>query len=154
MPAAETTTFTNLYRDGHRLQYISAVAGPITSDDIPLPWREARVVHLGPLAQDLPADVACAFGGSLLGVTPQGWMRQWGADGLIHAVPWAHPEHVLECADVLVYSIDDVAGDERLIRHYGSLVKTMVVTQSTHGCTVYQPWQPPASLPGVCDARS
>ncbi len=138
LPAAETTTFTNVYRDGHRLQYISARAGPIAADDIPANWRSARIVHLGPLAQDLPAGVACAFGGALLGVTPQGWMRQWGADGLIHAVPWANPEHVLACADVLVYSIDDVAGDEHLIHYYGSLVKTMVVTQGTRGCTVYQ----------------
>lgn len=138
LPAAQTTTFTNLYNNGRRLQYISAVAGPIEPDDIPAEWREARVVHLGPLAQDLPASVACLYGDRLLGVTPQGYMRQWGADGLINAVPWADPEHVLRCSDVLVYSVDDVAGDERLIRYYGTLVDTMIVTQNRHGATVYR----------------
>ena len=147
LPAAETTTFTNIYRDGRRLQYISAVAGSITPEDIPPDWLDAHIVHLGPLAQDLPAGVACAFSKALLGVTPQGWMRQWGADGLIHAVPWAHPEGILECADVLVYSIDDVAGDERLIRRYGSLVKTMVVTQGNRGCTVYRQGEHPHHFP-------
>ncbi len=147
LPAQETTTFTNLYRNGKRMQYISAVAGPILPEDIPDDWRDARIVHLGPLAQDLPASVACAFNGALLGVTPQGYMRQWGADGLIHAVPWAHPEDVLSCADVLVYSVDDVSGDERLIHHYGSLVQTMVVTQSNRGATVYQRGQHPHHFP-------
>ena len=147
LPAAETTTFTNLYRDGRRLQYISAIAGPIAGADIPESWRGARIVHLGPLAQDLPADVSCAFNGSLLGVTPQGWMRRWGDDGLIHAVPWERPEDVLSCADVLVYSVDDVVGDERLIHRYGSLVETMVVTQSKRGATVYRRGQHPHHFP-------
>ncbi len=147
LPAAETTTFTNLYRDGRRLQYISAVAGPIEPDDIPPAWRQARIVHLGPLAQDLPASVACVYRGALLGVTPQGYMRQWGADGLIKPVPWANPEDVLACADVLVYSIDDVAGDEHLIHRYGGLVETMVVTQNRHGATVYRRGQHPHHFP-------
>jgi sugar/nucleoside kinase (ribokinase family) len=148
LPARETTTFTNIYMDGDRLQYISAVAGAIAADDIPPPWRQARVVHLGPLAQDLPSSVVRAFPGSLIGVTPQGWMRAWDADGLIRQVPWEHPEDILACADVLVYSIDDVGGNERLIHHYGSLVKTMIVTQGARGCTVYQQGQRPHHLPG------
>jgi sugar/nucleoside kinase (ribokinase family) len=147
LPAQETTTFANLYRDGRRLQYISAVAGAISPADIPDEWRTARIVHLGPLAQDLPASVACAFDQALIGVTPQGWMRQWGSDGLIHAVPWAQPEDVLSCSDVLVFSVDDVAGDERLIHHYGSLVETMVVTQSRRGATVYRRGQRPHHFP-------
>lgn len=147
LPAQETTTFTNLYRDGRRMQYISAVAGAIEPDDIPDDWRQARIVHLGPLAQDLPAGVACVYKQPLLGVTPQGYMRAWGPDGLIRAVPWANPEDVLACCDVLVYSIDDVAGDEHLIHHYGTLVETMVVTQNRRGATVYRRGQHPHHFP-------
>jgi len=147
LPAEKTTTFANIYRDGQRLQYISAVAGPITAADIPATWRQTRIVHLGPLAQDLPPEVACCFPNALIGVTPQGWMRQWGRDGLIRAIPWHQPEAILSCVRVLVYSMDDVAGDESLIRHYGSLVDTMVVTQGRRGCTVYCRGKHPRHFP-------
>jgi sugar/nucleoside kinase (ribokinase family) len=147
LPAKETTTFTNIYNGAHRLQYISAAAGPIAPDEIPDDWRASRIVHLGPLAQDLPAEVACVFHDSLVGVTPQGWMRQWGADGLIHPVAWANPEDVLACADALIFSTHDVAGDERLIHRYGGLVETMVVTQGMHGATVYRRGHNPRHFP-------
>lgn len=147
LPATATTTFANIYRNGQRLQYISAVAGPIAVDDIPPQWRQARIVHLGPLAQDMPASVARAFPGALVGVTPQGWMRKWESDGLIRAVSWDRPEDVLSAVDVLVFSIDDVAGDMALVRRYGSLVPTMVVTQSQRGATVYHRGQHPRRFP-------
>ncbi len=147
LPAEKTTTFANIYENGRRMQYISAEAGPITPQDIPPAWQRARVVHLGPLAQDMPATVASCFPDALIGVTPQGWMRRWNAQGLIRAVPWERPEDVLSAVDVLVFSIDDVAGDERLIHHYGSLVDTRVVTQSKRGCTVYRRGQHPHHFP-------
>lgn len=147
LPASATTTFANIYLDGHRKQYIGAVAGAITPEDIPGEWRQTRIAHLGPLAQDLPASVARAFPRALVGVTPQGWMRQWGADGLIRHVPWDRPEEVLGAADVLVFSQDDVSNDPRLIHYYATLVKTMVVTHGRFGSTVYCRGQHPRHFP-------
>jgi 1D-myo-inositol 3-kinase len=142
LPAAVTTTFSNIYLDGHRKQYISAVAGSILPEDVPAEWRETRIVHLGPLAQDLPADMARTFPGALVGLTPQGWMRRWGEDGLILHVPWEHPEDVLSSTDVLVFSLDDVGHDMNLVRRYATMVRIMVVTAGKHGCTVYVRGQP------------
>jgi sugar/nucleoside kinase (ribokinase family) len=146
LPAAATTTFSNVYEGAHRKQYISAVAGPISAEEIPSSWRETRIAHLGPLAQDLPAAVATIFGDALVGVTPQGWMRQWGADGLIRHIPWERPEDVLASCQVLVYSQDDVIGHEELIERYSNLIDTMVVTHGADGCTVYCRGQAPRHI--------
>ena len=43
LPAEKTTTFTNIYHEGRRLQYISAVAGPITPGDIPKTSGQKRL---------------------------------------------------------------------------------------------------------------
>ena len=142
LPAPVTTTFSNIYLDGHRKQYISAVAGPIRPEDVPPQWRSSRIVHLGPLAQDLPPAMARAFPNALVGVTPQGWMRRWGDDGLICHVPWDHPEDVLSATDVLIFSLDDVGHDMSLVRLYATMVGVMVVTAGIHGCTVYVRGQP------------
>jgi len=126
---------------------VRAVADAIAADDVPPAWRQARVVHLGPLAQELPCTIARAFPDALVGVTPQGWMRRWGADGLVHPTPWRGVEDVLAAADVLVYSIHDVAGDERLIHYYGSLARIMVVTHGARGASVYCRGQRPRHFP-------
>ena len=147
LSSSETTTFQNIYLDGTRLQYIRAVAPNITSNDVPPAWRRARIVHLGPLTQELPSSIVRCFPGALVGVTPQGWMRHWGADGLVHPTAWEGVDEVMATAHVLVYSIQDVAGDEGLIRHYGSLARIMVVTQGARGATVYCKGQRPRHFP-------
>lgn len=147
LPSSETSTFQNIYLDGTRLQYLRAVAGAIAAVDIPAAWSHARIVHLGPLTQEISPDIVRAFPGALIGVTPQGWMRRWDGDGLVYPTPWVSVEEVMATADVLVYSLQDVGGDERIVRRYGSLARVMVVTQSDHGATVYVRGERPHHFP-------
>jgi len=137
LPSPVTTTFQNLYPDGHRVQYLRAVAEPIPASAVPPAWRQTPVVHLGPLTQELTPELARVFEGSLIGVTPQGWMRQWDGTGRVSFKHWESAAEVLSVADVLVYSEEDVAHAPELIEAYAKLARIMVVTRSARGADLY-----------------
>ena len=61
VPADDSTTFENLYQDGRRRQYLRGRAAPLTPAHVPAPWRQARIVLLGPLAQEVAPEYATAF---------------------------------------------------------------------------------------------
>jgi len=137
VPSPVTTAFQNIYRDGTRQQFIKAVAEKITAEAIPPQWLHSPIVQLGPLTQELDEEVVHLFKGSLIGVTPQGWMRQWDDQGRVSPVVWAAPEKVLPFAQVLVLSEEDVGGDMALIQEYVELTEIVVVTAGWKGSTVY-----------------
>jgi sugar/nucleoside kinase (ribokinase family) len=136
-PAAATTTFENIYTDGHRRQYVRATAELLTRADLPTGWERAPMVHLGPIAQEVDTSLLDAFPQAILGVTPQGWLRHWDGDGLVSAVPWASAATILQRADVVVLSPEDVGGDQLQLERYRSLAKVMVLTVGCQGCIVY-----------------
>lgn len=139
IPAEQTTTFENIYTPTGRTQYLRAVAPPIPPGAVPANWRAAQVVHLGPVAQEVPAELADAFPPeTLVGVTPQGWLRAWDETGLVRPVPWENAERVLARADVLIFSPEDVGEDQALVRRYAEMARLAVVTDDRNGCTVWQ----------------
>ncbi|HEV2124809.1 MAG TPA: ribokinase, partial [Chloroflexota bacterium] len=84
IPAATTTTFENVYTASDRTQHIRAVAPPLAVDSVPPEWRRPLVAHLGPVAQEVPPEIADLFDPStVIGVTPQGWLRTWDERGLV-----------------------------------------------------------------------
>src|ERR1700730_8920060 len=108
IPAEYTTCFVNAYANGKRHQTIESVAEKLTYEQILPEWRNPPVVHLGPLNQELDSTLVARFPRSLVGVTPQGWMRSWSEDGLVHQVDWADADRVLTRADAVIISEDDV----------------------------------------------
>lgn len=137
LPSAVTTTFQNLYHGKVREQFIRAVADRIEAEDIPAAWREAKIVHLAPLAGELDASIIHLFPHPLVGVTPQGWLRQWDEEGRVFPKRWEEAPEVLSRADVLIFSQEDVRGDEKIIQKYSSMVKILVVTCGSEGAAVY-----------------
>ena len=135
--SAETTTFQNIYEGDYRSQYVRGVAAPLAPEDVPSGLRNAPVVLLGPLVREMSVDMARLFPNSLLGVTAQGWMRQWDGDGLVHAREWREAEQVLPLVDVLVFSYEDVDYDLERVKEYASLAKMAVVTHNRLGAVVY-----------------
>lgn len=135
--AAVTTTFENRYEPDGRVQSLHARAPELAIEDIPQAWLSAPIVHLGPLAQDLDPAVVTRFPDALLGVTPQGWLRAWDADGRVHACDWLEREAVLQRADAIVLSIEDTAGDWPRIEQWSRAAKLLVVTDAERGAIVY-----------------
>jgi sugar/nucleoside kinase (ribokinase family) len=137
IPSEFTTCFVNEYRDGKRRQTIESVAEKLSYDQILPEWRKPPVVHLGPLNQELDAALVARFPHSLVGVTPQGWMRAWGEDGLVRQVDWADAVRVLAKADAVIISEDDVP-HKSVIDEWAAKARMLVVTLGDRGCDVYR----------------
>ena len=137
VPAEYTSCFVNEYVNGRRRQTIESVAERLTYEQLLPEWRNPPIVHLGPLCQELDPLLVTRFPRSLIGVTPQGWLRAWDEDGLVHAVDWAEAERVLARADAVVISEDDVA-DRTIIEEWARRARMLVVTLGDRGCDVYR----------------
>ena len=136
LPSSVTTTFENVYVPDGRRQVIHAVAEPLRCADVPRDWKRIPIVLLGPLVQEMEPEIVTCFDG-LIGVTPQGWMRQWDAAGRVSPCPWDCAVRVLPSADVLVLSEEDLGGDLTLLQEYARLCKIVVLTTGWQGATVF-----------------
>jgi sugar/nucleoside kinase (ribokinase family) len=136
-PSATSTTFENLYRDGHRQQHIWSQASLLTGSHIPPEWSNSPIVHLGPVAQEVDPLLAGCFPNALLGVTPQGWMRRWDDTGRVRPEVWKPSGDLLRRADAVILSREDVGEDIDLVRDYASQARLLVLTAGWRGATIY-----------------
>jgi len=137
LPSAATTTFHNTYQDGRRSQRLLAVGDPITVADVPADWRDPPIVLLGPLAQELDAELVRAFPSSLVGVSPQGWMRAWDASGRVYSRPGRWLDLDLRGAQVVVVSDEDIAGELGVLERLIAQAPIVVLTAGWKGATLY-----------------
>ncbi|HEY0580544.1 MAG TPA: PfkB family carbohydrate kinase [Chloroflexota bacterium] len=151
IPAEFTTCFVNEYQAGKRRQTIESVAEKLTYEQILPEWRNPPVVHLGPLCQEIDANLVNRFPRSLVGVTPQGWMRAWDESGLVRPTDWADADKVLPKADAVIISEDDVA-DPSIIQDWASRARMLVVTLGERGCDVYKQGEAPFHSPAFKSA--
>lgn len=136
VPAEQTTTFENIYLPDGRVQIIHAVAKTLEVDDIPEPWLRAKIVHLGPINREINPAVVFAFSNSMIGLTPQGWMRRWNDDGHIYARKWEMAREILPLAAATIISDEDLL-DRDMLTEYRSYAPILVLTKGPKGCTVF-----------------
>ncbi len=123
LPTAATTTFENIPTPTGRKQTLHAWAGPIPPDALPSAWRRAPIVHLGPIADELPPDEwAEALGADRDGAwriaTPQGWLRRWGTlPSPVRHDTLALPPLLLDRLSAMVISVEERDAAERAVRH-------------------------------------
>lgn len=132
-----STTFENIYTEQGRVQYLCAQASRIGFDSVPPTWRAASIIHLGPIANEIDSSLPENFSPTLLGVTPQGWMRGWDADGRVSRSEWLNSESVLQKANAVVISREDVNGDHELIEQMAHQTRMLAVTEGAEGCVLY-----------------
>jgi len=137
VPSPGTTLFENTATPTGRQQVLLARAAPISLQGLPNAWRRAAIVHLAPVAQELTADVVESFSTSLLGITPQGWMRTWDADGRVSPSPWQPSEVLLAKAGAVIFSREDIGGDDLAIEAMSHSTRLVVVTEGAAGCVLY-----------------
>lgn len=136
-PSAHSTTFANIQTEHGRVQYLYHRARDLDYSMVPEAWRNPRIVHLGPIAQEVDVKLARAFPESFVGVTPQGWLRTWDETGKVSYTDWLEARYVLEAANAAVISIEDVRGDESVIEDMLSAVRVLVVTEGVFGARLY-----------------
>lgn len=138
LPSPVTTTFRNEYDEhGNRHQTIGPIGRVIEAPEISEACRQATIVHLCPLAQELKPGITSIFNTSLLGATPQGWMRQWDAQGRVSLGDWHNAAEVLPKLNVSVISIEDVEGNWSIAENWAAQTETLIVTEGEQGCTVF-----------------
>jgi len=133
-----TTTFRNIYVDGARQQYVMATADPIQPQAIPAAWRQAPLVHLGPLVGEVDEALVHQFAGSRVIATPQGWFRSWDKTGLVSLGQWPGAGRLLPHLTALILSDEDVRGDPACVERFAALTRTLVLTHGPRGASVYR----------------
>ena len=136
-PAEHSTAFENRYLNGKRTQYLIHQAPTLDYYHIPEPWRNASIVHLGPVAGEVEPGIVRSFPDALVCVTPQGWLRGWDADGRVFPAEWPEASFVLSHTGACVMSLEDVGGDEGRIDELASSCRVLAVTEGNNGSRLY-----------------
>jgi hypothetical protein len=136
-PSEQSTTFENLYFETSRKQILHHVAPSLDYYHIPETWRNAPIVHLAPVAQEVEPSIVRNFPNSMLGVTPQGWMRAWDDQGQVHPVEWPEARFVLERSAAAVISLHDIEGDENRMEEMAAYCRVLAVTNGASGVNLF-----------------
>jgi sugar/nucleoside kinase (ribokinase family) len=136
-PSSQSTTFENIYSQHGRKQVLHHQAAQLSLDDIPDPWKRTSIIHLAPIDQEVDAVLPDSFSPSLLGLTPQGWMRAWDESGQVRRANWESAEQALGRAGAVVVSIEDVGGDEERIEFMAAHTRVLAVTEAAAGARLY-----------------
>jgi pfkB family carbohydrate kinase len=137
IPNTYTTTFENVLGPEGRVQTVHHPAALILFDSVPEAWQGASIVHIGPVVHEVDPQDVSKFSGSLLGLTPQGWMRTWDAEGHVRPQAWDSAEVLGPLAGAVVISREDVGGDEEVIETLARHTRVLAVTEGPAGSVLY-----------------
>ncbi|MBN2387016.1 MAG: hypothetical protein JXB85_08345 [Anaerolineales bacterium] len=135
--AGQSTTFENLATVDGRRQYVHHVAPDILPGHIPPAWQRAAIIHVGPIAGEARGMIDADLAPSILGLTPQGWLRTWNDDHLVHPCDWPAAGQVLARVGAAVISLEDVAADEDRIEAMSLAARILAVTEGPAGARLY-----------------
>jgi sugar/nucleoside kinase (ribokinase family) len=137
-PCESSTIFENQTTpEGRRVQMVHKVAPQLEFHMIPEAWRSASIVHLGPVAQEVDPSMIRYFPSALIGLTPQGWLREWDQEGRISTTEWPEATYILGQAGGVVISQEDVGYDEARIEELASYCRVLAVTEAENGARLY-----------------
>ncbi len=137
IPSEFSTTFENIKTGNGRKQTLHRQASHITVENIPEVWKNAPIIHLAPIAQELDADLPAKLSDSLIGITPQGWMRTWDEKGQVSACAWENNEQALRHAGAIVMSVEDVGRDLELVENLAHQTRVLCLTEGESGAVLY-----------------
>jgi len=132
-----TTTFENIYENGVRRQFIRGVSAIIYADHVPAKWCSTGIVYLCPVANEVDPSVVHKFPDSIIGASPQGWMRKWNSDGRVFPRKWDEAPKVLPYIDALIMSEEDISPFPDIVEEYADMVRILVLTRGERGSTLY-----------------
>ena len=136
--AAEvSTTFENIETPAGRVQTLHHRALDLSYQHIPDPWRNASIVHLAPVIQEVDPSFVRHFPSALIGITPQGWLRSQDHEGKVYPGEWPEASFVLDRAGAAVIGLEDVGGDEDRIEEMAISSPVLAVTEGEDGVRIY-----------------
>jgi hypothetical protein len=135
---AETPTmFVNEYTAGRRVQTMPKWAGEIDLRGLPPHWRNAKLIHLGPVAQEINQRDTGSLTPSFLGVTPQGWMRDWPrpGGGRVKLLPLRMTPDLRNRVDAIVVSDEEISLSRDVVEQVGAR-RLGVITRGEGGARI------------------
>jgi sugar/nucleoside kinase (ribokinase family) len=142
VPSPQTTRYRLGRSSGARTLTLLARAADLGAEHLPAAWREAPLVVLGPIANEVDPALAGEFDDASIAVLPQGWMRKRGAGGLVGPQPWEDADSVLPRAQLLVLSDEDLGGSEDMAVTWLHQVPLGAITRAHRGATLYVNGEP------------
>lgn len=138
--SSNTTIFDNRYgADGGREQLILSLGSRLKSQVIASDSRNAEIAYLCPIADEVDPDCIHSLNSALIGVTPQGWMRQLDGDSqVVRPKRWDSAPAILPYADVLILSEEDLIAYPDELQKYIELTRIVVLTKGRHGAALYE----------------
>jgi len=137
VPAAATTVFEHAEQAGERAMRVRATAQPLGVDDLPEDWRDAQLVMLAPVVNEVDAALASVFDEATVAAAAQGWLRGLARDGTVQTRPWSSPKGVLSHLQALFLSGEDVRGQEASMTEWVQRVPVAAVTAGERGALLY-----------------
>lgn len=136
-PGDATTRFEYDAKGERRTMRVPSVAEALGPDDVPADWREAPLVLLAPVANEVDPDIFTAFSNPTLAAAAQGWLRGLRPDGTVGPTPWVPPPALLASLQALVMSAEDVAGEEEAALEWFERVPLGVLTAGRAGALLF-----------------
>jgi sugar/nucleoside kinase (ribokinase family) len=137
LPTEQSTTFENIYQPEGRIQYLYTVGPSLGFHIIPEIWRRTPIVHLGPIANEVEPSLVRAFPDSLVGITPQGWLRTVDKEKRVHLGEWPEATYMLSHASATVLSIEDLTNNETRVDEMAPSCQVLVVTEGAAGARLF-----------------
>jgi sugar/nucleoside kinase (ribokinase family) len=132
--ASSTTRFANVYSPaGDREQTVVGRAEPLRPQDVPDEWRDVRILHVAPVLHEIGEDVVEVIRAEFVGVSPQGWTRSVGSNGEVRSMPLELPDGIVEMADAIVVSHEDLAARPKSAQDLAQRIPIVVVTYGRDG---------------------
>ncbi len=136
-PSESTCTFQNTYQKAGRSQVISAMATALTTDLLPTEWAEVKILHCGPVANEVDPRFGKIHGDHLLCLTPQGWLRKWDHSGRVSLGSWGLLDNYLVENAIVVLSLEDIGGTLEDAMAIANRCQILAVTLGSAGAMVY-----------------
>lgn len=132
------TTFENHYLGTRRQQVVRHWAGPIDLRGLPPHWATAKIVHLGPIADEIDPRHISGLTPRFVGVTPQGWMRDWPRErgGRVQTTQLRLPVDFVNRIDCAIVSDEEIFQARDLVERVGER-RMSVVTRGPLGASIY-----------------
>ncbi len=147
VPSPQTTRYRLGQSKGARTLTLLSRAADLGGEHLPAEWREAPLVVLGPIVNEVDPALAGEFDDASVAVLPQGWMRKRGAGGLMGPQPWEDAVSVLARAQLLVLSDEDLGGSEERAVTWLHEVPLGAITRGARGATLYVNGEPYHVIP-------
>jgi 1D-myo-inositol 3-kinase len=137
VPATTTTVFEHHQDVVERRLRVLATAQPLGIDDLPEDWRDAELVLLAPVVNEVDAALAASFDAGTVAAEAQGWLRDVARDGEVRSRAWPTAKGVLTHLQALFLSGADVRGQEEAMTEWVQRVPVAAVTAGARGALLY-----------------